>query len=55
LQARSGELIDVLALPGFTAERDGRPIGLLTYRRANGGCELAFSEQNHTWSIARES
>ena len=42
LQARRGELIDVLALPGFTAERDGRPIGLLTYRRANGECELAF-------------
>lgn len=41
-QARRGELIDVLALPGFTAERDGRPIGLLTYRRANGECELAF-------------
>jgi hypothetical protein len=36
LQARRGELIDVLAPPGFTAERDGRPIGLLTYRRANG-------------------
>lgn len=42
LQARRGELIDVLALPGFTAERDARPIGLLTYRRANGECELAF-------------
>ena len=42
LQARRGELVDVLALPGFTAERDGRPIGLLTYRRANGECELAF-------------
>ena len=42
LQARHGELIDVLALPGFTAERDGQPVGLLTYRRANGECELAF-------------
>jgi hypothetical protein len=42
LQARRGELIDVLALPGFTAERDGRPVGLLTYGRANGECELAF-------------
>jgi ribosomal protein S18 acetylase RimI-like enzyme len=42
LQARRGELIDVLALPGFVAERDGRPIGLVTYRRENNECELAF-------------
>jgi ribosomal protein S18 acetylase RimI-like enzyme len=42
MQVRHGELIDVLALPGFTAERDGRPVGLLTYRRADGECELAF-------------
>ena len=42
LQARRGELIDVLELPGFTAERDGRPVGLVTYRRENGECELAF-------------
>jgi ribosomal protein S18 acetylase RimI-like enzyme len=32
----------VLALPGFMAERDGLPVGLLTYQRANGECELAF-------------
>jgi ribosomal protein S18 acetylase RimI-like enzyme len=42
LQARRGELIDVLALPGFVAEENGRPVGLLTYRRENGECELAF-------------
>jgi GNAT superfamily N-acetyltransferase len=42
LQARRGELVDVLALPGFTAERDGGPVGLLTYQRGNGECELAF-------------
>lgn len=42
LQARRGELVDVLAFPGFTAERDGRRNGLLTYQRANGECELAF-------------
>jgi len=41
-QARRGELIDVLALPGFVAERDGRPLGLVTYRRENNECELAF-------------
>jgi ribosomal protein S18 acetylase RimI-like enzyme len=42
LQARRGQLIDVLALPGFVAERNGRPVGLLTYRRDEEECELAF-------------
>jgi GNAT superfamily N-acetyltransferase len=42
LQARRGELLDVLALPGFVAEHDGRPVGLLTYRLENDECELAF-------------
>lgn len=42
LQARRGELIDVLALPGSVAERKRRPVGLLTYRRENAECELAF-------------
>jgi ribosomal protein S18 acetylase RimI-like enzyme len=42
LQARRGELLDVLALQGFVAERGGRPIGLLTYRLADDECELAF-------------
>jgi ribosomal protein S18 acetylase RimI-like enzyme len=42
LQARRGELIDVLALPGFVAERSRRAIGLLTYRRDGDECELAF-------------
>jgi ribosomal protein S18 acetylase RimI-like enzyme len=40
-QARRGELIDVLALPGFVAELDGRPVGIATYRREYGDCELA--------------
>jgi GNAT superfamily N-acetyltransferase len=44
LQARRGELIDVLALPGFVAEDDGRRLGLLTYRRDIADCELAFIE-----------
>ena len=39
-QARRGELVDVLALPGLVAERDGVRVGLLTYRRAHGGAEL---------------
>ena len=42
LQARRGELIDVLALPGFVAERNGRLVGVVTYRRESNECELAF-------------
>lgn len=42
LQARRGELVDVLRLPGFVAERDSRPIGLVTYRLDDRACELAF-------------
>ena len=42
LQARRGELIDVLALPGLVAGQDGQPVGILTYRREKGACELAF-------------
>jgi ribosomal protein S18 acetylase RimI-like enzyme len=41
MQARRGEVHDVLALPGFVAERDGEPVGLVTYRLENGECELA--------------
>jgi GNAT superfamily N-acetyltransferase len=44
LQARGGELHDVLALPGFVAEEDGRFIGIATYSLADGDCELAFIE-----------
>src|SRR6266567_1657548 len=40
LQARRGELIDVLALPGFVAERNGQPVGVVTYRRESDECEL---------------
>jgi ribosomal protein S18 acetylase RimI-like enzyme len=42
LQARRGELIDVLSLPGFVAEHDGRAIGIVTYRVQDDECELAF-------------
>ena len=42
LQARRGELIDVLALSGFVAEEDARPVGLLTYQCETGACEIAF-------------
>ena len=37
-----GELLDVLALPGFIAQRDDRTIGLATYRLENDECEIAF-------------
>ena len=41
VQARRGELVDVLDLPGFVVERDGELVGLLTYRWHDDGCELA--------------
>jgi ribosomal protein S18 acetylase RimI-like enzyme len=41
MQARRGELVDVLGLPGLVVERDGEPAGLLTYRWDDDGCELA--------------
>lgn len=44
LQARRGELVDVLALPGFVAEEEGRPLGIATYRDEGDECELAFIE-----------
>ena len=40
-QARRGELIDVLDLPGLVAEVDGERSGLLTYRVDGEGCEIA--------------
>jgi ribosomal protein S18 acetylase RimI-like enzyme len=44
LQARRGELLDVLALPGFVAEEAGRAHGIATYRVEGAECELAFIE-----------
>jgi ribosomal protein S18 acetylase RimI-like enzyme len=44
VQARRGELHDVLSLPGFVAEEDDRPVGIATYRRDGDACELAFLE-----------
>ncbi|MGH2350407.1 MAG: GNAT family N-acetyltransferase [Chloroflexota bacterium] len=42
LQARRGELHDVLALPGLVATIDDEPAGLLTYRQEASECELAL-------------
>jgi len=44
LQARRGDLVDVLALPGFVAEQGSSPVGLATFRLAEDECELAFLE-----------
>ena len=41
MQARRGELVDVLDCPGFVVERDGEPVGVLTYHWHDDGCELA--------------
>src|SRR5262245_66223466 len=41
LQARRGELHDVLELPGFVAEHEGSAVGILTYRITGDECELA--------------
>jgi ribosomal protein S18 acetylase RimI-like enzyme len=40
LQARKGELIDVLDRPGLVAETDGALIGILTYDPQPDECEL---------------
>lgn len=36
-----GKLWDMTELPGFLAESDGRPVGLLTYQIEGDTCELA--------------
>jgi ribosomal protein S18 acetylase RimI-like enzyme len=41
VQARRGELVDVLDLPGIVAVDGSVPIGILTYQLAGGECELA--------------
>ena len=43
LQARRGELIDVLALPGLIAERDGEPVGVLLYDPDDGRGEAELA------------
>lgn len=43
MQARRGEVIDVLALPGLVAERDGEPVGLLFYQPDDGHGEVELA------------
>jgi ribosomal protein S18 acetylase RimI-like enzyme len=38
--ARKGELVDASELPGFVAELDGEPAGLLTFARRNDDVEV---------------
>ena len=40
LQARLGELVDVLSLPGLVAESDGRPTAFLTFMEEGESVEL---------------
>ncbi|HET7170893.1 MAG TPA: GNAT family N-acetyltransferase [Gaiellales bacterium] len=35
-----GRVLDATELPGFVAEEDGQPAGLLTYRIDGNGCEV---------------
>jgi GNAT superfamily N-acetyltransferase len=39
-QARRGELVDVIALPGLVAEMEARLAGLLAYRLEDARCEI---------------
>jgi GNAT superfamily N-acetyltransferase len=41
-QVRRGERVDALCPPGWVAERDGRPIGLLTAAIRDDGWELVL-------------
>jgi ribosomal protein S18 acetylase RimI-like enzyme len=43
VQARRGELVDVLALPGLVAERDGEPVGVLLYDPDDGRGEAELA------------
>ena len=43
-QARLGEMVDALGLPGLVAELDGRPAGLVTYRQESDGVEICYLE-----------
>jgi GNAT superfamily N-acetyltransferase len=44
IQARGGELVDVLRCPGIVAEHAGSQVGLLTYRMDDKDAELVYIE-----------
>jgi ribosomal protein S18 acetylase RimI-like enzyme len=44
IQARLGSTIDALAVPGFIAETDGRPVGIVTFDHRGGDVEIVYIE-----------
>jgi ribosomal protein S18 acetylase RimI-like enzyme len=44
LQARLGSLVDPLACPGFVAELDDRPVGVVTYQHDGKDAEIVYLE-----------
>ncbi len=44
LQARLGSVVDPLACPGLVAEREGEPIGIVTFEVDGGDVEVVYIE-----------
>jgi ribosomal protein S18 acetylase RimI-like enzyme len=44
LQVRLGAVIDPLACPGFVAEREGEPVGIVTYEADGDDVEVVYIE-----------
>jgi hypothetical protein len=44
LQVRLGSVIDPLACPGLVAERDGEPVGIVTYEADGDDVEVVYIE-----------
>ena len=44
LQARLGSVVDPLACPGLVAERDGEPVGIVTYDADGDDVEVVYIE-----------
>jgi ribosomal protein S18 acetylase RimI-like enzyme len=42
LQARMGTILDALACPGFVAEANGRPSGIVTFAEDDEGLEVVY-------------
>jgi ribosomal protein S18 acetylase RimI-like enzyme len=44
LQVRLGSVVDPLACPGLVAERDGEPVGIVTYEPEGDDVEVVYIE-----------
>ena len=44
LQARLGSLVDPLACPGFVAELEDQPVGVVTYKQDDEDVEIVYLE-----------